>query len=257
MEPTIDNPSIVALIPARSGSERIKNKNIRPLAGHPLIAYTICAAKKAGIFADIILSSDDETYAAIGSHYGARVPFLRPAEFATSTSPDIEGVKYTLRRLAEQGSEFDCFSILRPTSPFRTPETICRAWKEFLDQPQIDSLRAVENCSQHPGKMWVLTKSGMKPLLEQPKEGPPFHSRQFAALPTIYVQNASLEIAWSKVVLEEHSISGQKLAPFFTKELEGSDLNAESDWDKVINLVKKDASILPEVDCLPFTKQAK
>jgi len=257
LEKTKNKPSVIALIPARSGSERIKNKNVKLLGEHPLVAYTILAAKKAGIFTDIILSSDNETYAAIARYYGANVPFLRPPEFATSTSPDIEWVSYTLRRLAKEGNQFDCFSILRPTSPFRTSETIRRAWRQFLENTQFDSLRAVEKCSQHPGKMWVLTDSGMKPLLEQPKEGPPFHSQQFAALPTIYVQNASLEIAWSRVALEENSISGKKLFPFFTDELEGTDLNNESDWGKVTALVEKDLSILPEIDCPPFTNQDK
>ena len=146
----------------RRGAQRTRrhrgNKlQVRLLGEHPLVAYTIFAAKKAEIFSDIILSSDNETYAAIARYYGANVPFLRPPEFATSTSPDIEWVSYTLRRLAKEENQFDCVSILRPTSPFRTSETIRRAWKQFLRNTLFDSLRAVEKCSQHPGKMGVLT----------------------------------------------------------------------------------------------------
>ena len=72
--------SIVALIPARAGSKRVPDKNIRPLAGHPLIAYTIAAAIDSGIFSDVIVSTDSEHYADIAKHYGAQVPFLRPAD---------------------------------------------------------------------------------------------------------------------------------------------------------------------------------
>ena len=87
--------NIVALIPARSGSKRVPDKNIRPLAGHPLIAYTIAAALGSGIFSDVIVSTDSEHYAEIVKYYGAEVPFLRPAELAGDQSPDIEWLAIT------------------------------------------------------------------------------------------------------------------------------------------------------------------
>ena len=83
-----EKPSAVALIPARAGSKRVPHKNIAPLNGHPLIAYTICAARKSGVFDGVIVSTDSEEYAAIARHYGAEIPFLRPAAFAGDTSPN-------------------------------------------------------------------------------------------------------------------------------------------------------------------------
>ena len=112
-------PSIVGLIPARAGSKRVKNKNIKPLAGHPVMAYTISAALESGVFGDVIVSTDSEQFAEIARHYGASVPFLRPDEYAGDRSPDIEWIEYTLGRLRDEGKDYDCFSILRPTSPFR------------------------------------------------------------------------------------------------------------------------------------------
>jgi CMP-N,N'-diacetyllegionaminic acid synthase len=126
------SPVVVALIPARSGSKRVVDKNIRPLAGHPVMAYTIAAAKQSGIFAAIVVSTDSEQYAEIARKYGAEAPFLRPVEMAGDISPDIDWLEHALNKLRGQGREFDCFSILRPTSPFRSPETIRRAWNEFL-----------------------------------------------------------------------------------------------------------------------------
>ena len=79
--------------------------------------------------------------------------------------PDIEWVEYTLRELTQQGREWDCFSLLRPTSPFRTAETIGRAWTRFTGQQDVDSLRAVERCAQHPGKMWEIRGDRMVPLM--------------------------------------------------------------------------------------------
>ena len=94
-----DNPTIVALIPARSGSKRVPHKNIRPLAGHPLIAYSISAAVNSGVFSEVLVSTNSEKYADIARHYGAGVPFLRPQEYAESFSPDIEFVEHALNNL--------------------------------------------------------------------------------------------------------------------------------------------------------------
>jgi N-acylneuraminate cytidylyltransferase len=131
----------------------VPGKNIRLLNGHPMLAYTIAPAIESRVFDAVMVSTDSEETAAIARHYGAEVPFLRPAAFATDTSPDIEWVEFTLRELAQQGRRWDAFSLLRPTSPFRTSGTIRRAWQLFTSEPGVDSLRAVELCTQHPGKM--------------------------------------------------------------------------------------------------------
>jgi N-acylneuraminate cytidylyltransferase len=221
---------VVALIPARAGSKRVPGKNVRLLAGHPLMAYTIAAARHSGIFADVIVSTDAEAYAEIARRYGAEVPFLRPAEMAGELSPDIEWVEYTLQRLAAAGRHYDAFSILRPTSPFRQPETIRRAWQQFLAGQPADSLRAVEKCKQHPGKMWVIRNGRLLPLLPLGPAEQPWHSTPYQALPEIYVQNASLEIAWSRVVFITRTIAGTTIIPFLTEGYEGLDINDEKDW---------------------------
>jgi len=240
-------PAIVALIPARSGSQRVPDKNIRPLAGHPLLAYTIAAALQSGVFEAVIVSTDSERYADVARTYGAEVPFLRPVEFAGALSLDIEWVEYTLRRLRDEGRVYDCFSILRPTSPFRQPETIQRAWREFLQEEGVDSLRAVEKCRQHPGKMWVVRGKRMMPLLPLSPAEQPWHSSQYPSLPEVYVQNASLEIAWTRVVFEGHTIAGTVIMPFFTQGYEGFDVNDVEDWWVAERLVQKGQARLPFV----------
>ena len=244
---TKEDFSIVALIPARAGSKRVPDKNIRSLAGHPVIAYTIAAALDSGVFTDVIVSTDSEHYAEIVKYYGAQVPFLRPAELAGDQSPDIEWLEFTLGRLCDTDRKYDCFSILRPTSPFRLPQTIQRAWQEFLGQHGVDSLRAVEKCTQHPGKMWVVRGNRMMPLLPLGPAEQPWHSSQYPALPEIYVQNASLEIAWSRVVFEDRTIAGNVVMPFFTVDHEGFDVNNEYDWQLAEHMVKKNDAMLPPV----------
>ena len=247
--------NIVALIPARSGSKRVVDKNIRPLAGHPLIAYSIAAALQSNVFQAVLVSTDSEQYADIARHYGAEVPFLRPAEIAGDTSPDIEWVEYTLNQLRDNGQEYEYYSILRPTSPFRLPDTIQRAWQEFKVEEGVDSLRAVEKCQQHPGKMWVVRGNRMMPLLPMGPAGQPWHSSQYPSLPEVFVQNASLEIARTRVVFEEKTIAGNVLMPFFTNNYEGFDVNSDYDWSLAEHLVKTGEAKLPSIPQPPYKMQ--
>lgn len=245
-------PSVVGLVPARAGSKRIKDKNIRSLRGHPLLAYTICAARASGVFDAVVLCTDSEEYAEIGRHYGAEVPFLRPTEISSSTSPDIEWVRMALDRLEEQGRTFDAFSILRPTSPFRQPETIRRCWDQFKDAEGVDSIRAVSKVSEHPGKMWVLRGGRMTPLMPLTPENQPWHSSQYAALPPVYVQNASLEMAWTRVAREGGTIAGTVLMPLVSEGHEGADINQPEDWFYVEYLLDNGEAVLPEIDRPPY-----
>jgi CMP-N,N'-diacetyllegionaminic acid synthase len=246
-------PSIVGFIPARSGSKRIPGKNTRVLRSHPLLAYTVAAALESGVFADVILSTESEEVASIGQHYGAEVPFLRPAEHAADHSPDFDWLYYTVARLAAAGRSWDCFSILRPTSPFRNAATIRRAWEQFTADTTADSLRAVELCSQHPGKMWLVEGNRMRPLLASPPGGIIWHSSPYQALPPVYVQNASLEIAWTRTLLEQDSIAGTSIIPFFTTGFEGLDVNQLRDWWYVEELLRRGEVELPNVTSRPWS----
>lgn len=248
-------PTAVAFIPARSGSTRIAHKNVRALGGHPLIAYTITAAIRSRVFKDVIVSTDSEQYARIARHYGAEAPFLRPAEIAGAKSPDIEWVMHTLEQLKESGRSYDCFSILRPTSPFRQPGTIRRAWDAFAAEPGVDSLRAVQKCSEHPGKMWVIQGKRMTPLLPLGPVEQPWHSSQYQALPAVHVQNASLEIAWTKVVYETKTIAGYTIMPFLTQGYEGFDVNKPVDWMVAEALLNSGEASLPEIDLSPWERE--
>jgi CMP-N,N'-diacetyllegionaminic acid synthase len=245
----------VAFIPARSGSKRVPHKNVRPLGGHPLLAYSVRAALDSGVFDAVVCATDSERYAEAARHYGAEVPFLRSTNISGDKSPDIEWVEWMLDALKAQGREFDAFSILRPTSPFRKAETIRRAWAQFVAAEGVDSLRAVEKCQQHPGKMWVVRGERMVPLLPLTPEEQPWHSSQYAALPAVYVQNASLEIAWTRVVRHGRTIAGQVLAPFLTTDEEGLDVNNSFDWWHAEHLLGSGAATLPHIGHTPWTTE--
>jgi CMP-N,N'-diacetyllegionaminic acid synthase len=242
----MSRPSAVALIPARSGSERVPGKNIRPLAGHPLIAYSIAAARDAEVFDRIVVSTDAEDIAAVARRYGAEAPFLRPEALATAVSPDIEWVEHAVAQLHDS---FDLFAIVRPTSPFRGAEAIRRAYDQLLATPEADSIRAVEPVRQHPGKMWTIAEDGrtMSPLLDQSGLDVPWHSSQFQTLPPVFVQNAAFELAWTRVVADTRSISGRVVAPFRTQGSEGFNIDYEEDWARAEQLVADGVAMLPVV----------
>ena len=237
-------PSAIALIPARSGSERVPHKNVRPLAGHPLIAYAIGAAGQAGIFERVICSTDSEEIAEVARWYGAEVPFLRPAEYATSTSPDIEWITFTLEEL---GKRYDLFGLVRATNPFRGPDVLLRGFRQLLGTPEADSIRAVELVKQHPGKMWIVDGQTMRPLLDQSQLDVAWHAGQYQALPKVYVQNSALEIAWSRVVFATGTREGRTVAPFLTRGYEGFNVDDEEDWARAEALVESGKASLPKV----------
>ena len=243
---------IVGLIPARAGSKRVPNKNVLRIQGHPLLAYTISAALDSGVFEKVIVSTDSEEYAQIALHYGAEVPFLRPNSLAQDSSADIGWVAHALENLALIGYEFEIFSILRPTSPFRNASTIRRAYEEFSSRTDIDSIRAVELCSQHPGKMWRIKGDHLIPLLSVQPDGLDWFSSPTQSLPEVWVQNASLEIAFSRCVLESESISGSRIAPFKTVFPEGIDINSEFDFAKAKMVVDEGLFSPPEVRVDPY-----
>jgi CMP-N,N'-diacetyllegionaminic acid synthase len=242
----------VAFIPARSGSKRVPNKNIKPLAGHPMLAYTVRAAIDSGVYDAVICATDSPLYAKVATHYGAEVPFMRTAEMSGDKSPDIEWVVWMLNQLRAQGRDYDIFSILRPTSPFRLPHTIRRAWRSFGGDPKVDSLRAIEKCRQHPGKMWVVRGNRMLPVMPFTNGTTPWHSCQYGALPEIYAQDASLEIAWSRIALEQNTIAGEDIIPFISEGLEGFDINEQEDWLLAEHYIANGQAELPAISHSPF-----
>ena len=229
----------IGLIPARSGSVRIPGKNIRELAGHPLMAYSIASARESNIFNKIIVSSDDEEYLKIAERYGANTHLEH-----------IEGQRYDYKWISQvlaiYGDWTDYFSILRPTSPFRSAQTIQRCFSEW-DRNKYDSIRAVELVKQHPGKCWIVRDRTMYPLFPIGPEDPPWHSSQTQDLPKVYIQNASLEFSSLESFNRTKTISGWNIQAFITENYEGFDINEERDWQEAEYLIDNNLAELPRI----------
>lgn len=141
--------NILAIIPARSGSKGIKDKNIKNINDKPLIAYTIEAALKSKCFEDVIVSTDCEKYKIISEQYGAWVPFLRSKELAQDESTTNDVVEDVLLRLKKNGKKYNYIMILQPTSPLRDYEDIRNSIKEFKEK-KANSLVSMCECEHSP-----------------------------------------------------------------------------------------------------------
>lgn len=141
----------IAIIPARSGSKGIKDKNIRNLCGKPLMAYSIEAALKSGKFEEVMVSTDSEKYAAIAKQYGASVPFLRSDVTASDTASSWDMVDEVLHNYKTLGREFDTFCLLQPTSPLRNAEDIVAAYSLYEDKADF---AVVSVCEAEHSPLW-------------------------------------------------------------------------------------------------------
>ena len=241
----------IALIPARSLSKRIPNKNIKLLGEHPLLAYSICSAIESKIFDKVVCVTDSSLYAEIASYYGAEVPMLRPKEISTDESSDIDWINWILLDIYKD-LKFDVYSILRPTSPFRTKDTILKAFKVFQNLKDYHSLRAIQKVSEHPGKMWINSGGIITPLLPFKNGDVNWHSCQSNTLPEVFIQNASLEISWTKVLIKQKSISGSIIYPFISENQEGFDINNTNDWYLAQKFIQENNNLLPRINKKPF-----
>lgn len=230
---------IVCFIPARSGSKRIKDKNILLLNNKPLIFYTINKAIKSNCFSDIFVITDSKKYQKISLDYGAKCPMLRPKNISGDKSPDIEWVRWSLKKFNTR-KNYDAFCILRPTNPFRSAKYIKDAVKLFkTNYKKIDSLRGISKCKEHPGKMWRLNDGFITPLIPFDIDNVPWHSNQYASLPEIYSQNASIEISKVESVTKKNSISGNLIMPYISENFLSFDINNNYDLEFTKFLLEK------------------
>jgi len=231
---------ILALIPARGGSKGIPRKNIRPFAGHPLIAFSIAAALQAETVTRVIVSTDDEEIAAIARRYGAETPFLRPVELAGDRVPDLPVFQHALNWLDEnQGYRPKVVLHLHPTTPVRPRGCLDEAVRRLLGHPEADCVRSVVEAGQTPYKMWrIETETGrMVPLLTVPGNPEPYNTPR-QALPAVYWQTGHVNAIRPATILGG-SMTGKVLMPLVIDLRYLVDIDTPADWAFAEWLVKE------------------
>lgn len=229
----VNEMNVLAVIPARAGSKSLPHKNIRLIGGKPMLAHSIGHALESKYINRVIVSTDSEEYASIAEEYGAEVPFLRPAEYATDTSLDYDVFYHALTWLKdEEGYEADIVVQLRPTYPIRDVNDIDNMIQMLMDNPKADSVRSMAKATEIPYKMWLKDEKGahkVKPLIT---DIPECYNMPRQQLPKVYFQNACVDVFRPNVVLEQHSMSGKYILGY--EMTENFDIDTEEEFAKAM-----------------------
>jgi len=219
---------ILAIIPARSGSKSIIDKNIISFLGKPLLAHAIEQAQKSLLISRTIVSTDSEVYANIANSYGAETPFLRPKEISQDLSTDIECFQHALLYLQKyENYKPDICVHLRPTFPLRQIKDIDAAITLLIDNEEADSVRSVVESPNTPYKMWHINNGRMQPVCSYHLKD--FYNTARQQLPKTYLQNAAIDVVRGSVIFEKESMTGDIILPYIMKD--NFDIDTYKDFD--------------------------
>ena len=221
-------PTFLAIIPARGGSKGVPRKNIKELAGKPLIAWTIEEAKKSKYIDRLILSSEDEEIIEVAKQYGCEVPFKRPMVLAQDDTPGMDPVLHAI----EQCPDYDYVVILQPTSPLRTIDDIDGCIEKVLSI-DADFSVSVTEVDKSPYWMYTLENNKMVSLLSSDKV-----VARSQELPKVYALNGALYIGKTQSLIKEKSFLMKDTIPYIMGSLESIDIDSEKDFI-LCDLIKK------------------
>ncbi len=231
----------LALIPARSGSKGVLDKNIKPLGGWPLMAYSIKVGLLSKNIDRVIVSTDSENYAAIAKKFGAEAPFLRPQGLSTDSSSDYEFVKHTLDQLRLLGDEIPEYIVhLRPTTPYRDPAIVDSAIEIFRNDNEATALRSVHEMPESAYKYFRIESDH----LVDAYKGSPDLDRVNAArqsFPKTYQGNGYVDILRSKFILEHEKIHGDRVVAYTTPCIQ--EVDTETDFDFLTYQIANDPDL--------------
>ena len=224
--------NFLAIIPARGASKGIPRKNIKKMAGHPLISYTINEAKKAKYLTKIVVSTEDEKIAKISKKYRVDV-IHRPKKLANDKTPSELVCQHVIRHLKnKEGFETDVAVILQPTSPLRKAEDINSAIRKFL-RSDCSSVVSITKVQHSPYWMYKIDKSKMKKILTDKK----ITRRQDS--PAIYQLNGAIYVTKKETIMEKNSLIGENMAGYIMPYERSIDIDSQTDFDLAELLINK------------------
>jgi len=228
-------PKFLAIITARGGSKTIPKKNIKKLAGKPLIKYTIEAAQRSKLLNRVIVSTDSKEIARYCKKQGVEVPFLRPKYLAKDTSKSLDVLLHAVKYLEKKaGYKPDYIITLQPTSPLRTNQDIDNSIKLILKNKKADSLVSVNSVphAHHPHK--IMTFNGK--YLNQTKKGKIIRRQD---LSKSYARNSAIYVTKYETLVKEKKIIGSKCLPYFMPKERSIDMDDKFDWEIANFLIRK------------------
>ncbi len=215
----INKGQVFAIIPARSGSKGVKDKNIRLLNGYPMIAYTIAAAKLAGNIDRVIVSTDSQKYAEIARKYGAETPFLRPSEIAGDNSTDIEFMQHAINWFYEkEGSVPEYWVHLRVTCPIRDPKVVAAGINKIKSHPEASCLLSVNKVENYLTAYKWLIKDGKDYVKSIFFENNDDANMPRQSYPDTFIPNIYVDVLTTKSIVAENMLHGNTMVCLETDE---------------------------------------
>jgi CMP-N,N'-diacetyllegionaminic acid synthase len=230
---------ILCIIPARSGSKGIQHKNIKDLAGKPLMAWSIEQALLSKYKMKVLVSTDSEEYRQIAIKYGAEAPFLRPTEISQDLSTDLELVEHCLEYLEENENYSPDFIVqLRPTYPTRKVSILNETIKIFLEKrcQGRDSLRTIIPFEKSPFKMYTMNGNNLEPLFKNLGDIKEPYNQCRQNLPQAYLHNGYIDIFNTNIVKDD-KISGDNIYGYVMSKNEYHDIDSIEDFEIVEKLI--------------------
>lgn len=237
---------IVAIIPARSGSKGVKDKNILNLLNQPLIAWSIQAAKKSKLISHVFVDTDSEKYADISKKSGAEIAYIRPKEFAQDSSTDFDFINHFVRYLESINELPTALIHLRPTTPFRNPELIDEAINTFLqNQSEITAVRSVHEMSESAYKAFEIDQESILETIFTNEKNLDKSNAPRQDFPKTFVANGYVDILKPNFILDSGLLHGNKVKAFITPQTLEIDTSVDFDLCKYqLNLRIYDSKIL-------------
>jgi len=207
---------VVAIIPARSGSKGVPKKNIRPLAGYPLIAYSIAASIFCKNIQRVVVSTDSKEIADIAEYYGAEAPFMRPSELAQDRSPNIDFILHALDWFKDnEGNEPDLLVQVLPTTPLRDPLLMSQAIQTMISNNKATSLRSVHELPEPPQKMMQIRDGYLVGFFPNDPR-PEYYNLPRQTFPPAYHPNGYVEIIKTDFVRSGGGLFGSHVLAYIT-----------------------------------------
>jgi CMP-N-acetylneuraminic acid synthetase len=226
---------VLGLIPARGGSKSVPRKNVRPLNGRPLLAYTAEAALAARRLTRVVLSTEDAEIASVGRALGLDVPFERPATLAEDDTPTLPVVQHALRSLEARGERYDLVCLLQPTMPFRDPGEI-DGCIDLLERRDADAVVTVRRVPTEYNPHWVYFMDAGEALRLSTGARSPIPRRQ--ALPAAFHRDGAVYVVRTSVVLEQGSLYGDRLYGYEVDSPRRANIDTLDDWDRAERLLQ-------------------
>lgn len=241
------NKSVLAVILARGGSKSIPKKNIALCAGEPLMYYTIQAAKNAKSITRLIISTDSEEIAAYAKSQGVEVPFMRPAELAEDTTPDLPVFEHVLAELKRRENYVpDIIVHLRPTTPLKKTSDIDAGVALLLENPEAQSVRSIVEPAHTPFKMYDIDSATgfLSPLLPKVfpavfEKYPEAYNMPRQVLPKLWEHSGYVDVIRAEVISELHSMSGSRILPLRFDEWRRIDIDSPFEIALAENVIEK------------------